>query len=124
MPADRDFNTALKLDLLTTEGTAIGLTDQTDLGWTGCYDIVDNNRRVEIEDIQAIQNLDFELLYISQPFAGRPDLLANRIYGNPELSWILKVANNLQLWSDFTTSLQIKVPNRRDVESLFLVVGR
>lgn len=124
MPADTDFNTVLKLDLLASESPAVGLTDEREQGWTGRYCAIDANQITSIEDIASIQALTSDEIFISQPFEGRPDLLANDLYGNPELSWILKLANNLPRNEDFKTSLRIRVPNRRDVEALFLVNGR
>ena len=124
MAADTDFNTVLRLDLLVTETPAVGMTDKRDRGWTGNYCAVDANKIISIDNISDIQELSAEEIYISQPFEGRPDLLANDLYGNPELSWILKVANNLTRNEDFVSSIKIKVPSRRDVESLFLTANK
>ena len=120
MPADKDFNTALKLDLLAITGSAVGLTDQRNVGWTGDYDIIDTVKQISIEDIDIMQALPYEEMFISQPLAERPDLLAYSVYGNAQLAWVLKIANNLSLNSEFVTSLKIKVPNKVDVETAFL----
>ncbi len=121
MGAQNDFDTALNLQLLSTTEPAVGLTDSVDLGWTGRYDIVDTVQQVTIHGLKLLQSLPYTEHYISQPLAGRPDLLAESLYNNAELSWILKLANNITRNDEFTTSRKIRVPLLENVETAFLV---
>jgi len=47
----------------------------------------------------------------------RPDLLSNKLYGTPDLWWILFKYNNIDdVWNDLEEGMVIHVPSMADIE--------
>lgn len=63
-------------------------------------------------DIYEMLKTDKDILYkIPKAEEYRPDLIANRFYGDPKLFWVLVYANNFKNSpEDFTVDKTIRVP--------------
>ena len=59
-----------------------------------------------------------DILHIIQPEEQyRPDIIANNVYGDPRLAWIILSANNLSDIFDLVTDLEIVIPSTSSIYS-------
>lgn len=80
------------------------------------FDIVDS------EFLRKLTNLKKFKTYIVKSEEGRPDLLAERIYGlgQSQFWWILMILNELRLPRDLKRGMIIRYPMRSDLEGIYL----
>lgn len=76
----------------------------------------ENNKKIESilrEDIKDLLTTNKDILYkIPKSEEYRPDLIANRFYGDTKLSWVLVYANNFgNSPEDFIVNKTIRVPH-------------
>ena len=59
-----------------------------------------------------------DMLHIVKPGERhRPDIIANNVYGDPRLAWIILSANNLSDIFDLETDLEIVIPSSSSIYS-------
>lgn len=80
------------------------------------YKFFEGTKKIESiikQDIYSLLITDKDIWYkIPKGEEYRPDLIAQRFYGNPKLSWILVYANKFgNSPEDFTTDRMIRVTN-------------
>ena len=57
-----------------------------------------------------------DMLHIVQPGEKyRPDIIANNVYGDPRLAWLILSANNLSDIFDLVTDLEIVIPSTSSI---------
>jgi len=84
--------------------------------------LVANNFYLDILDIRTVSSESDDFLYtIQSQYHMRPDLLANDLYGHPELWWVF-VQRNMDVLEDpifdFTTGTQIYIPKNSSLSTM------
>lgn len=72
--------------------------------------------------LQALKKVPFTGETAITTEEGRPDLLANTIYGNPNYWWILMYYNSLVDPSELISGMVIKYPAISDLESIYFTL--
>ena len=101
--------------------------------YRGRYDLKENLLLMNKETvIRFIRNTD---LYTGDPTGNsihiieqgehlRPDVVAYKMYGNPNLAWVLLAANNMKSIFEFTVTKEIIVPEITQLYSTNGVLSR
>ena len=89
------------------------------------YDYFDEQEKINkkgemrIDVGQYLRNMKKIKFKITSSFQYRPDKIAYKFYGNPQLSWVLIYANNFRNGvADFISNREIQVPDPTEVNGL------
>jgi hypothetical protein len=83
-------------------------------------DYMHTQRGMIRDDMQQLLTTDYDIIYtIPQEHEYRPDLIAEKFFGNPKLYWVLVYINNFaNCPEDFTANTSIRIPRYERVVEL------
>lgn len=70
--------------------------------------VIRNMRKSDLTPVRSSDDMEYK---IEAKEAYRPDIIANRVYGDPRYAWVILSANNLKDIFDLKTGMIITIPS-------------